>query len=85
MSEIEEIIARAIKKANATAPDYPPPAVWIAYYVTEALADAGFVIVPKDGTVEMFRAGQAIINGIDDAQDDACDTVYRAMLAASPK
>lgn len=54
MTHIEIIIAKAVRPAYS---DFPPSIDAVSVAVLAALDAAGFVVVPKEPTEEMLRAG----------------------------
>jgi len=101
---LRETVARAMCSAKGYAPDeifhaqgYSPSRMWEhftteAYAALRAVADAGFVIVPKDPTSAAISAGtKAIMDTIEYENSDGRDIILnprdvaRAALAAAFK
>lgn len=100
MSDLVEIIARALCKAEGANPDghgvcekgLDPEPAW-RYFDSEAravltaLSEAGWVVVPIKPTQEMVDAcwGDTVDwAAVEEAEVEGVQSIYRAMLSASP-
>lgn len=60
----------------------PPSTGFVALYATAPTAGSGWVMVPREPTEAMRKAGQA--EWLESAGADPCHDVYRAMITAAP-